>query len=60
MSVAPYISEPKNEPKNDPKWQKILSVLFCISGTVHHIIVIFGKHVLNDEFPGKFFHFSKF
>ena len=31
--------------KNGPKWQKILSVSLCISGTVHHMIVIFGAHV---------------
>ena len=31
--------------KNDPKWQKILSVLLHVSGTVHHIIVIFGTYV---------------
>ena len=31
--------------KNGPKWQKILSVSLCISGTVHHMIVSFGKYV---------------
>ena len=30
--------------KNSPKWQKI-SISFRISGTVHHMIVIFGTHV---------------
>ena len=30
--------------KNGPKWQKILSVSLHISGTMHHLIVIFGKH----------------
>ena len=30
--------------KNGPKWQKIVSVSFCFSGTVHHTIVIFGAH----------------
>ena len=31
--------------KNSPKWQQILSVSPSISGTVHHMIVIFGAHV---------------
>ena len=31
--------------KNDPKWQKILPVSLCISGTMHHMIVIFGTHL---------------
>ena len=30
--------------QNGPKWQKILSVSLCISGTVHQMIVIFGTH----------------
>ena len=28
-----------------PKWQKILSVELPISGTIHHMIVIYGTHV---------------
>ena len=28
--------------KNCPKWQKILSVILHISGTIHHMIVIYG------------------
>ena len=31
--------------KNGPKWQKIMSVSLHTSGTVHHMIVIFGAHV---------------
>ena len=31
--------------KNGPKWQKILSVALNISGTIHHMIVIYGAHV---------------
>ena len=30
--------------KNRPKWQKILSVMLHISGTIHHMIVIYGIH----------------
>ena len=46
--------------KNGPKWQKILSVSLSISGTIRHMIVIFGTHVQNDEISRKIFHFSKF
>ena len=31
--------------KNGPKLQKIVSVMFHISGTIHHMIVIYGSHV---------------
>ena len=31
--------------KNGPKWQKILSVVLRISGTIHHMIVIYGANV---------------
>ena len=31
--------------KNGPNWQKILFVLLCIWGIVHHMIVVFGLHV---------------
>ena len=31
--------------KNDSNWQKILTVSLRISGTAHHMIVIFGTHV---------------
>ena len=37
---------------------------FCLSlripGTIHHMIVIFDTHELNDNISSKFFHFSKF
>ena len=31
--------------KSGPEWQKIMSVSLHISGTVHHMIVIFGTRV---------------
>ena len=31
--------------KNGPKWQKIMSVKLHISGTVHHMIIVYGTHV---------------
>ena len=31
--------------KNGPKWHKFPSVSFLISGTVPHMIVVFGTHV---------------
>ena len=38
--------------KNGPKWQNILSVTLHISETVHHMIVIYGTPVQNDNiFP---------
>ena len=45
--------------KNSQKWQKILSVPLSISGTKHHMIVIYGMHIWNDDISN-FFHFSKF
>ena len=30
--------------KNGPKWQKNLSVVLAISGTTHHMIVIYGAN----------------
>ena len=41
--------------KNGPKWQKILSVTFGISGTIYHMIVIFGTPVWNDNISRQFF-----
>ena len=38
------------------KWQKILSVMLPISGTIHHIIVICGTQLWKDDIPK---HFSK-
>ena len=31
--------------KNSPKWQKTLSFALYISGTIHHMILIYGTHV---------------
>ena len=45
--------------KNGPKWQKILSVTLCISGTIHHMIVIYGTHVYSDNISRLFFQFFK-
>ena len=47
--------------KNGPKWQKILSAMLHISGTIHHMIVIYGvvhmfKMIISPDF---FFHFFK-
>ena len=39
------MAEGGGEGINGPKWQKILSISLCISGTVHHMIMIFGAHV---------------
>ena len=35
--------------KNDPKQEKGLPVSLGISGNLHHMIMIFGTHVLNDD-----------
>ena len=47
--------------KNGPKWQNILSIVLNISGTIHHMIVIYGvvhmcKMIISPDF---FFHFFK-
>ena len=36
---------PKDAIKNYIKTQKIVSVMLHISGTIHHMIVIYGTHV---------------
>ena len=41
-----------NKAKNVPKWIKILSVALHISGTIHHMIFIYGTHMC-------FLHFFK-
>ena len=46
--------------KNGSRWENILSVSLHISGTIHHMIVIFDAHVKNDDISSIFFHFSKF
>ena len=40
--------------KNGPKWQKILSVVLHISGTIHQMIVICGTCVLKDNISRRF------
>ena len=45
--------------KNGPKWPKILSVALHISGTIHHMTVIYGTYLSNDYTFRCFFHFSK-
>ena len=48
-----------NRAKNDPKRQKILPVSLCISGTIPHMMVVFGTLVLNDDITSNFFHVFK-
>ena len=43
--------------KNCPKWQKLLSVALYISGTIHHMTVIYATHMLNDNIFRCFLHF---
>ena len=31
--------------KNGPEWQNILSVALHISGTIHHMVIIYGAYV---------------
>ena len=45
--------------KKRSKWQKILSVMLHIAGTIHYMIVIYGAHMLHDNISWCFFHFSK-
>ena len=33
------------------------SIMHHISGTVHHVVIIFGTHVQNDDISRRFFHF---
>ena len=40
--------------------KKILSVSLSMSGTVHHLIVIFGTNVQNENTSSKFFIFQNF
>ena len=43
--------------KNSPKWKTaITSLTHHISGTVWHIIMIFGTLVWNDDISRRFFH----
>ena len=43
--------------KNGAKWQKILSVVLRISGTIHDMNVSYGAHVSNDNISRYFFIF---
>ena len=35
------------------------SIMHYISGTIHHVIIIYGKHLWNDDISRCFFHFCK-
>ena len=48
LSICPSVCPPVH-----------LSVAYHISGTVHHMIIIFGTPVQNDESSRHFFHFMK-
>ena len=39
--------------------KKFLSAMLHISGPIHHMIVIYGKHVYNDSISSRFFLFFK-
>ena len=43
--------------KNGPKWQKFMSIMLHIIGTIHHTIVIYGTHVQNDDISSCLFYF---
>ena len=49
-----------NRAKNSPKWQEIMSVVLHISGTIHHMIVIFGTQMQNDIARSFFKFFQNF
>ena len=44
--------------KNGPKWQKSLSIALHVSGTIHHMTVIYGTHLSNDNIFRCVVHFS--
>ena len=44
--------------KSGARWQKN-SLAFPISGTIYHMIFIYGTPVYNDDISRYFFHFSK-
>ena len=46
--------------KKWPKWQQIMSVELHISGSIHHMIVVYGTHMENANISRNFFSFSKF
>ena len=45
--------------KNSLKWQNIISGMLYISGTMHHMIVIYGTLKWNNDIFRWFFHFFK-
>ena len=45
--------------ENSRKWEIITSVIHHISGTVHHLIIIFGTRKWNDDISRLFFIFFK-
>ena len=45
--------------KNGLKWQKTLSVALHISGTMHHMIIIYVTHVCKDNISRIFLHYFK-
>ena len=49
----------KGKKKNSPKWQKILSIVLYISGTIPSMIVIYGTLVWNDNTSRQFSYFWK-
>ena len=42
------------------QYDKKLSVAHHISGSTHHMMVVFGTHLQNDDILDHFFIFSKF
>ena len=45
---------PEEIKKNGPEWQKIMSVALHISGTIHHMIIIYGQMCKMIISPGVF------
>ena len=45
--------------KNHPKWQRTLFVVPYISGAIHHMIFMYGTHVLKDNISRFFYFFSQ-
>ena len=48
--------------KNGPKREKIVSAVLHVSGTIHHMIVIYGTHVYvnNNNYRCAFSFFQNF
>ena len=45
--------------KKGPKWQKTFSFALYISGTIHHMILIYGAHQWKENIYKCFLHFFK-